>query len=96
MTRSQIQANPIFTGLTRPPMWLGITLDYLSLSALTSLCAFILANNALYLLIYLPLHGFGWLACQFDPNVFRLLMKRSQCPRIANHKLWKCQSYAPF
>lgn len=93
---NELQINPIFTSLTRPPMLLGITLDYLSLAAMTALCAFILADNALYLLIYLPLHAFGWLACQFDPNVFRILSKRARCPRVANHALWQSQSYAPF
>jgi len=86
----------LFTALTRPPMCLGVTLDYLSISVILALCGMIAANNVAYLLLYIPLHTIGWLACYTDPHCFRLLAKRLLCQQVPNASLWGCQSYAPF
>ena len=32
MSQDQLSVSPIFTGLTRPPMFLGVTLDYIGVS----------------------------------------------------------------
>lgn len=88
--------SPIFTGLTRPPMVMGVTLEYMSVCAMGALCLFILAGSPLYLVAYLPLHVVGWLACKVDPNIFRILMKRVDCAYSPNKKIWGCNSYEPF
>lgn len=96
MLKQNLDISPIFTGLTRPPMMLGITLDYLGVSCLFSLCLFVMAGNPFYLLSYLPLHVFGYLACKSDPNIFGILMKRVECLYMPNRSIWGCQSYEPF
>ena len=88
--------SPIFTGLTRPAMVMGVTLEYMSICAMAALCLFILADSPLYLASYLPLHIFGWLLCKMDPNIFRILMKRADCSYSPNKKIWGCASYEPF
>ena len=95
-TQDGLTIHPIFTGLTRPPMFLGVTVDYLSVCLLTTLCAFILADEVVFLLAYLPLHVFGWVACKIDHNIFRILMKRGQCAYSPNQNVWGCHSYEPF
>ncbi|MBU0455994.1 MAG: VirB3 family type IV secretion system protein [Pseudomonadota bacterium] len=88
-----LRINPVFSGLTRPPMMMGITMDYLSLCILFVISLFILLNSLTYLLIYLPLHAIGWLACKVDPNIFRILLKRIEFTNVPNKKWWRCQSY---
>lgn len=39
---AQLDISPVFTGLTRPPMLLGVTMDYLGINIMVALCAFIL------------------------------------------------------
>lgn len=88
--------SPVFVGLTRPPMFMGVTIEYLSFCFMISVGAFILSDAFRYLLIYFPLHFIGWLACQMDSQIFRLLSKRWECQPIRNKALWGCQSYDPM
>lgn len=91
-----LDISQVFVGLTRPSMMLGVTMDYLGISVLTSLCGFILFSSPLYLLLYLPLHVVGVIACAIDHNIFRLLLKKTECLPVTNKKIWGCQSYEPF
>lgn len=90
---TQLHISPVFKGLTRPPMFMGITLDYLGATSLVILCIVILANNPAYGVLYVPLHVLGWIACRIDPNIFRVLMKRLSCGQTPNRRLWGCTSY---
>lgn len=88
--------NPVFVGLTRPPMVLGVTMDYLGLTVILSLSSFILFATPWYLLMLLPMHVIGVIACAIDQHIFSLLLKRLSCQNVANKKYWGCQSYAPY
>lgn len=96
MDEEKLAISPLFTGLTRPPMIMGVTLDYISICFLLTIVAFIGANSPFYLLLYLPLHVFGWVACKIDVNIFRIILKRLECQNVPNRKIWGCQSYEPF
>lgn len=91
-----LMISPIFAGLTRPPMIMGVTVDYLSICFMMTVSAFILSNSFRYLLIYIPLHCLGWLACKVDHHIFRLLSRRLECQNVPNKRLWGCQSYEPM
>lgn len=86
-------SSPVFVGLTRPPMLFGVTVEYLSICFMLTISAFVLTNSFRYLMIYIPLHLIGWLACQVDRHIFRLLSKRWECQPVPNKYLWGCQSY---
>ncbi len=88
--------SPLFVGLTRPAMLLGVTLDYLGIAIMLVLCGFILFSSPVCLLFYLPLHVFGVIALAIDHNIFKLLLKRMQCLNVPNKKHWGCQSYEPY
>lgn len=92
----ELNISPIFTGLTRPPMWFGITVDYLFICFLLSYGLFMLTGLPAFLVVYLPMHLFGWIVCKFDPNFFRVLIARTECPNTINKKIWGSQSYEPF
>ena len=95
-TETELHISPIFSGLTRPPMFSGITVDYLFICFLLSYGAFMLTANPLFIIIYAPLHIFGWIACKFDHHYFRVLMKKIECPNTRNKKIWGVQTYEPF
>jgi len=91
----ELWVSPLYTALTRPAMVMGITLNYLALSVLFSLCSFILMNSIFYLALYLPLHVIGYIACLVDQDIFTILLKKTHCPRVYCFKIWGGQSYAP-
>jgi type IV secretion system protein VirB3 len=95
MQSEALFTHPVYQALTRPPMFLGITLDYLLCISSVLICLFILSNSAWYLLSYIPLHSFGWLGCRIDINFFRIICKKTLCTRVKNYQLWGCQSYEP-
>ena len=96
MKKNGLHISPVFTGLTRPPMMMGITVDYLFISFLCSYGLFMLTGNPTFLIIYIPMHFFGWIVCRIDPNIFRVIIKTIECPSVRNKKIWGCQSYEPF
>ena len=96
MQHEEIRIHPIYSGMTRPPMFLGITLDYLMLTTFVTMVAFMLTNTAEFLVLYIPFHLIGWIGCKLDPNFFRVLMKKTICHGVPNKPLWGCQTYEPF
>lgn len=92
----QLAMSPLFVGLTRPPMLFGVTMDYLGISLMIVMCAFILFASPLYLLLDIPLHIMGVIACAIDHNIFRLLFKKLECLNVLNKHIWGCQSYEPY
>lgn len=96
MQNEEISVHPIFAGMTRPPMFLGITLDYLMATAFLVIVCFMLSNSAKFLILYIPLHIIGWIGCKVDPNFFRVFMKKTLCLRVPNKSVWGSQSYEPF
>lgn len=91
-----LEISLLFVGLTRPAMMFGVTMDYLGISIMLALCGFILFSSPLYLLIYLPLHVVGVIACAIDHNIFRLIFKKLECLNVPNKRIWGCQSYEPY
>ncbi len=99
MTREveeMLDINVVFVGLTRPPMLFGVTMDYLAISAMITLCGFIITFSPIYLFLYVPLHVVGAIACAIDPNIFRVLVKKLGCLNVPNKRIWGCQSYEPY
>lgn len=93
---SELKVNTLFLALTRPAMTMGVTHEYFVINGVLSLCAFLLANNIFYALIWLPIHIAGVLAHRFDPNCIQVFMKRAQFPRIKNESVWGVQSYEAY
>jgi type IV secretion system protein VirB3 len=71
-------ADPLFVGLTRPPMRLGVTYTALMVNALVTMEAFLVTKSVLALLLCVPVHAVCWLLCLRDPRVFELLALRAR------------------
>lgn len=96
MRKDAIRLHPIYAGMTRPPMFLGITLYYLMLTTFITVVGFMMTNSAQFLILYIPLHIIGWIGCKLDANFFRVMMKKTLCTPVRNKSFWGCQSYEPF
>lgn len=94
--QTALYVSPLYAGLTRPPMIMGVTLEYAGIMIICVMCLFILMDSPWYMLAYLPLHSIGWIACKFDQHIFSILHKRLCCLNVPNKHLWGCQSYEPY
>lgn len=87
---------PVFKALTQPQMFMGVTYSYFVINGVVTTQAFLITRSFWALAVALIMHGIGYLACLREPRVFDLwLTKVSRCPRIANYKFWRCNSYHP-
>ena len=78
--------DPLFLGLTRPPMIAGVSYTFATLNGLISLMSFIMTSNFLYLLVLLPaIHMVAWMICLKEPRAIELfLIKYSKCNTCRN------------
>ncbi len=76
-----ISTNPLFLGLTRPPMLLGVSYTFAALNGIVSLLAFVITNKFFYLLVLLPVtHMIAWFICLKEPRAIELFIARmSKC-----------------
>lgn len=86
----------LFTALTRPQMFAGVTYTFFVINAIVAVELFLMFRTWWVLLIALALHGIGMLMSLNEPRILDLWITRARtCPRVKNHKLWRCNSYRP-
>ncbi len=81
-----VSTDPLFLGLTRPPLLLGVSYTFAALNGIISLLAFVITNKFFYLLVLLPgIHMVGWFICLKEPRAIELLLaKTSKCSVCRN------------
>jgi type IV secretion system protein VirB3 len=92
-----VVADPLFVGVTRPPMRFGVTYMALLLNLVVTMEAFLLTRNLLMLLLAVPLHGVSALLCARDARIFELLMlwaRTRGLAYVANVRVWRASSYS--
>jgi type IV secretion system protein VirB3 len=90
----ELDRTPLFTALTRPQMFAGVTYNYFVINAVAAAELFLIFRSPWVLLVALVLHGVGVLLCLREPRIVDLWLARvSQCPRVRNHNIWRCNSY---
>jgi type IV secretion system protein VirB3 len=94
-----LTTDPLFVGVTRPPMRWGVTYSALLANGVLTMEIFLVARNLLTLLLAAPIHGVCALLCARDPRFFDLALLWG-CTRIpallANARFWKSSSYSPL
>lgn len=74
-TDNRLQADPLFQGLTRPAMILGVSYMYFVLNGTITLLAYIATSKFTILFFVGPLvHMVGYLICLHEPRAIELLM----------------------
>ena len=90
-------ADPLFVGITRPAMALGVTYGAALANGMVTVELFLLTRNLLALLICLPIHGILWILCAVEPRFFELLLLhvKTRRGRRASRAVWRASTYAP-
>ena len=92
----QLDRAPLFTALTRPQMFAGVTYSYFIINAVIAAELFLVFRSIQVLPLALVVHGVGVLLCLREPRIIDLWLTRiGKCPRVRNHKIWRCNSYRP-
>jgi type IV secretion system protein VirB3 len=88
--------HPVHRALTRPQMFAGVTYNFFVINMAVVTELFLISKSFWVLPAALLIHGVGYLACLREPRVFDLwITKVSRCPRVANWRRWRCNSYSP-
>ena len=94
-----VVADPLFAGLTRPPMRFGVSYVALLVNLVLTMECFLLTRNVLVLLLALPLHALSALLCARDPRIFdlgQLWLRTKGLALFANARWWKASSLSPL
>lgn len=93
---SELRSDMLFVALTRPQMFAGVTYSYFVLNAVVCVELFLIFGSFWILLAALLIHLVGVFACLNESRIFDLWLTRVRtCPRIKNHRVWRCNSYRP-
>ena len=91
-----LERDSLFVALTRPQMFAGVTYSYFIVNAVIATELFLIFKSAWVLIAAVLIHLAGVVLCIREPRFFDLWMTRLRCcPRIRNHKIWRCNSYRP-
>jgi type IV secretion system protein VirB3 len=94
-----VVTDPVFVGVTRPPMRFGVTYIAMLGNLVFTMEGFLLTKNLLVLLIAIPIHGVCALLCARDPRYFDLLLLWGKTRMLAyfeSLRIWKGASYSPL
>jgi type IV secretion system protein VirB3 len=91
---NELGRDPVFTALTRPQMFAGVTFNFFVLNGIVTIELFLITHSIWALLAAIGFHVAGYIACIEEPRIFDLwLAKVTRCPRVPNHRHWGCNSY---
>lgn len=94
-----LTADPVFLGLTRPPMRWGVPFVALLANGMVTVEAFLITGNLLWLALYIPLHAMAYALCLRDARFFELLalfLRTRAATLLANGRYWRASSYSPL
>lgn len=94
-----LTVEPLFVGVTRPPMRWGVAYEALLFNLVITMEIFVLTKNLLTLLIAIPIHGICALLCARDARFFHLVLlwTRTRLPAfLGTARLWRAASYSPL
>jgi type IV secretion system protein VirB3 len=93
---AQLQRDPVFSALTRPQMFAGVTYTWFILNAIITVEIFLITRSPWAIVAALVMHVVGVVFARDEPRFFELWMtKVSRCPRVKNFNVWRCNSYSP-
>lgn len=92
-------SDPLFVGLTRPPMLWGVTYSAFLLNTIVTMQAFVWTHNLIYLLMFVPVHLVCFAICKKDPrtfDIFLLWARTKGASLLGNGYFWGSSSYTPL
>ncbi len=93
---STLHQETVFTALTRPQMFAGVTYSYFVVNAVICAELFLIFKSFWALAAGALIHLVGVVLALREPRFLDLwIIRVSRCPRVKNHRLWGCNSYRP-
>jgi len=93
----QLEVDPLFVGLTRPPMKWGVTQSFFVINMTACVLLFLTTSSFSILFVGAPLfHAIGFLMCLKDPRVFDIVFVKMRCFKSRNRQYWRANSYDPW
>ena len=90
-----LTADPLFVGVTRPPMRWGVTYSALLFNAIFTMEVFLLTKNLLSGFLVFPIHALGYVLTLRDDKIFNIIrVKAAKCPPRSK-AIWGVNSYRP-
>ncbi|MBU0801520.1 MAG: VirB3 family type IV secretion system protein [Alphaproteobacteria bacterium] len=96
-----VDIDPVFIGMTRPPMVIGVPMEFFGISFIVFGIGMILftalsSKILFFICITLPLHACGYIATEKDPHWMSVwLTKLNKCAPTRNRGYWRSNSYRP-
>jgi type IV secretion system protein VirB3 len=98
MAEGYVRGDPLFVGLTRPPMIFGVTYMYFVMNLLGSMMYFVASSDFKVVIVAGFLHGTSYIICQKEPLLIDMFIMRQsnfmKCKNMSYHKYKS--SYDPF
>jgi type IV secretion system protein VirB3 len=92
-----IQSDALFLGLTRPPMFLGVSFSFVVINGFCCLIYFINTSNFNAIILMVILHLIAYIICFKEPLFIELiLMKAKKCNFCKNRMYHGANSYDLF
>lgn len=92
-----LQADPLFVGLTRPTMFLGVSFLFVILYSLVSMLYFINTSDLKIFIIVPAFHLIGYIICFKEPLFLELfLIRAKKCTICRNKTFHGANSYDPY
>ncbi|MDF3047158.1 MAG: type secretion system protein VirB3 [Candidatus Midichloriaceae bacterium] len=96
-SENKVSTDPLFVGLTRPPLLFGVSYTYFVVNALISMVAYIATSQFQFLAMAVPVHLVGFYICSKEPLFIELFkVKAEKCSRCRNKFYHGANSYDPF
>jgi type IV secretion system protein VirB3 len=91
----KLRMDPVYGGLTRPAMALGVPYVAAVLEGTVVMLMFAFSKNLMTLLLILPLHGLLFALSVYDPDIFQVYRKWLDVNgRVRSVMTWKGRSFA--
>lgn len=91
-----LQRHTVFTALTRPQMFAGVTYTFFVANAILAAEFFLIFKSLWVIAFALAAHVLAAALCLREPRFFDLWIVRvGRCPRVKNYAIWQCNSYQP-
>lgn len=96
-SNGSVKAYPLFLGLTRPPMFLGVSFTFFALEVMVAMVGFVYTSEFKYIVIAVPIHAVGYYLALKEPLFIELFqIKSAKCSKRINSFYHRANSYDMF
>jgi type IV secretion system protein VirB3 len=90
----EVSTDPLFVGLTRPALFLGVSYMYFVINAMISVIYFINSSDFKVIVVAVTIHLIGYLICYKEPLFVELFLIRGRkCSKCVNKFYHGANSY---